>query len=152
MIDRSKIEALVRAALGEAAGERRTAVDSGGGVLLKPDRGVNLGEPFDAGAMRELLAATPARIAVGRTGTRYRTNTLLRFRADHAAAKDAVLSEVDEKLVEKLGLLELTTKAPDKPTFLVRPDAGRALSDEGKQKLEGCVKSPQLQVCYGDGL
>jgi ethanolamine ammonia-lyase small subunit len=34
----------------------------------------------------------------------------------------------------------------------VRPDAGRALSDEGKSKLDRCVKSPQLQVCYGDGL
>ncbi len=40
--------------------------------------------------MAAMLASTPARIGVGRAGTRYRTNTLLRFRADHAAAKDAV--------------------------------------------------------------
>ncbi|MGZ3407388.1 MAG: ethanolamine ammonia-lyase subunit EutC, partial [Polyangia bacterium] len=99
------------------------------------------------------LRSTPARVGVGRVGTRYKTNTLLRFRADHAAAKDAVVSEVDEKLVARLGLVELTTRAPDKRIFLERPDAGRALSDEGKQRLaEKCVKGPQVQVCYGDGL
>src|SRR6185369_5177424 len=93
------------------------------------------------------------RAGVERTGTRYKTNTLLRFRADHAAAKDAVMSEVDDKLVARLGLVELTTRAPDKRIFLERPDAGRALSDESKQRLaEKCVKGPQVQVCYGDGL
>jgi len=150
LLDRSRIERLVRTTLAELGDKR--AVDTGeSGLLIPPDRGVNM-SPFDADAMAAMLRSTPARIGVGRTGTRYKTNTLLRFRADHAAAKDAVMSEVQEGLVAKLGLVELTTKAPDKPTFLVRPDAGRALSDEGKQKLEGCVKSPQLQVCYGDGL
>ena len=87
-VDRSRIEALVRSALGEigkskgdASGSPRP-VDSGGGVLLTADRGKNLGEPFDPAAMRAFLASTPARIAVGRAGTRYKTNTLLRFRAD----------------------------------------------------------------------
>ncbi len=150
MIDRSRVEELVRTTLKELG--RTPPADAHGSVLLKNDRGNNLGAAFDQDAMRAMLSSTPARIGVGRAGTRYRTNTLLRFRADHAAAKDAVLSEVDPKLVEKLGLVELTTRAPDKPTFLVRPDAGRALSDDAKNKLQGCVKSPQLQVCYGDGL
>jgi ethanolamine ammonia-lyase small subunit len=150
VIDRTRVEELVRTTLIELG--RAPAAEPQGAILLKNDRGNNLSAAFDQDAMRAMLQSTPARIGVGRSGTRYKTNTLLRFRADHAAAKDAVLSEVDEKLVEKLGLVELTTKAPDKPTFLVRPDAGRALSEEGKKKLEGCVKSPQLQVCYGDGL
>ena len=68
---------------------RRTVDDGDSGLLLPPDRGVNL-SPFDADAMGKMLASTPARIGVGRAGTRYKTNTLLRFRADHAAAKDAV--------------------------------------------------------------
>jgi ethanolamine ammonia-lyase small subunit len=150
MIDRTRVEELVRTTLLELG--RTPPADAHGSVLLKNDRGNNLGSVFDQDAMRAMLASTPARIGVGRAGTRYKTSTLLRFRADHAAAKDAVLSEVEPKLVEKLGLVELTTRAPDKPTFLVRPDAGRALSEEGKKRLEGCVKSPQLQVCYGDGL
>src|SRR3954468_16625308 len=133
MVDRGKIEALVKAAL--AGSERARPVESGGGVLLTPDRGRNLGEPYDPEAMESILEATAARIAVGRAGTRYRTNTLLRFRADHAAAKDAVLSEVDEKLIEKLGLLALTSRATSKAHFLQRPDAGRALSDESRQAV-----------------
>jgi ethanolamine ammonia-lyase small subunit len=37
--------------------------------------------------------------------------------------------------------------------FLERPDAGRTLSAEGRATLEQkCARSPQLQVCYGDGL
>ena len=152
MIDRSRIERLVRSTL-EELGDRRPVDAGGSGLLLSPDRGVNLGAPFDADAMAAMLAATPARIGVGRAGTRYRTNTLLRFRADHAAAKDAVLSEVDDQRVARLGLVELTTRAPDKRVFLERPDAGRALSDESQRLVaEKCAKGPQLQVCYGDGL
>jgi ethanolamine ammonia-lyase small subunit len=151
LLDRSRIERLVRTTLKEL-GDKRSVADGDSGLLLAPDRGANL-SPFDADAMAAMLRSTPARIGVGRAGTRYRTNTLLRFRADHAAAKDAVVSEVDEKLVARLGLVELTTRAPDKRVFLERPDAGRALSDEGKQRLaEKCAKGPQVQVCYGDGL
>ncbi|MSP60991.1 MAG: ethanolamine ammonia-lyase subunit EutC [Myxococcales bacterium] len=150
MVDRSRIEELVRSALGELAPAR---VDSGGGLLLSPDRGANLATPYDAPAMRKLLLATPARIAVGRAGTRYRTNTLLRFRADHAAAKDAVLSEVDPKLIERLGLLEIRTRAESKAHFLQRPDAGRALSDEARAELPRRVPSgAQVMIVYGDGL
>lgn len=151
MIDRSRIAELVRTTLA-GLGEALPADDGDAGLLLRPDRGVNA-SPFDADAMAAMLASTPARIGVGRAGTRYRTNTLLRFRADHAAAKDAVMSEVDDKLVARLGLVELTTRAPDKRVFLERPDAGRALSDEGKRVLsDKCVKGPEVQVCYGDGL
>lgn len=150
MIDRSRIEALVRSALSEAA--PRGASD-GEAVLLKPDRGANMAAPYDAPAMRHLLASTPARIAVGRAGTRYCTNTLLRFRADHAAAKDAVMSEVDGALIARLGLLEVKTRAESKAHYLQRPDAGRALSDEARATLDAEVeKGAQLMIVYGDGL
>jgi len=149
VIDRQRVAELVRAALG---GET-LAPDPSQSVLLRPDRGVNLGTPYDTDAMKAMLAVTPARIAVGRTGSRYRTNTLLRFRADHAAAKDAVFSEVDEKLVARLGLLEVDTRATNKRHFLERPDAGRALSDAGRERVTSqCIKQPQVQLCYGDGL
>ncbi len=172
-LDRAQVEKLVRSALSDL--EKRggaaesvshsgnsssnaslssiAAVPSGEAILLKPDRGANLATPFDGNAMKAILSSTPARVAVGRTGTRYRTNTLLRFRADHAAAKDAVLSEVDPKLIEKLGLVELTTQAPDKKIFLQRPDAGRVLSPESREIVaRQLAKRPQLQICYGDGL
>ena len=111
LLDRSRIERLVRTTLAELGDKRARSVGDGdSGLLLPPDRGASL-SPFDADAMAAMLRSTPARIGVGRAGTRYKTNTLLRFRADHAAAKDAVVSEVDEKLVARLGLVELTTRA-----------------------------------------
>jgi len=163
MIDRGRIEAMVRQAVAKQSGatpDRRSdaaspplPVESSGGLLIAPDRGVNIGEPFDPRVMPGILSATPARVAVGRVGTRYRTNTMLRFRADHAAAKDAVLSEVDPDLLRKLDLFEVTTRAPDKATFLQRPDLGRALSDEARAELTRRIgRAPTLVVIYGDGL
>src|SRR5688572_14786200 len=138
MIDRKAIEKLVRDALVETAGAEAATrpVDSGGALVIAPDRGVNVAA-VDPQALAAIVAATPARVAVGRTGvgTRYRTNTMLRFRADHAAAKDAVMSEVDPKLLERLGMFEVKSRATDKRHFLQRPDAGRALSDEARTEL-----------------
>ena len=158
MIDRARIEAMVREALAReagpaAGGDARGEVESSGALLIPPDRGVNVAEPYDPRVMPGILAATPARIVVGRTGPRYRTNTLLRFRADHAAAKDAVLSEVDADLLARLGLFELSSRAPDKAIFLQRPDLGRALSDASREELARQIgRAPTLVVIYGDGL
>jgi ethanolamine ammonia-lyase small subunit len=158
LIDRNRIAELVRAALEDRApgvDAAAATIDAAPSLLIRPDRGVNLGAPFDPRVMKSLLLSTPARIAVGRTGagTRYRTNTLLRFRADHAIAKDAVMSEVDPALIQKLGLYEVRTGATDKRVFLQRPDAGRTLSDEARAQLaEQISKSPTLLVIYGDGL
>jgi ethanolamine ammonia-lyase small subunit len=153
MVDREKIAALVRAALAERGADPMTPVESSGAVMLAPDRGVNLGTPADPAAVRRALERTPARIAVGRTGTRYRTNTLLRFRADHALARDAVLSEVPGELLGRLGLFEVRSQAQDKREFLARPDRGRQLGDEARAEiLRRIGRGPQLCVIYGDGL
>jgi len=155
-IDRSRVEALVREALAREVGAEKAAaqeIESAGALLIPPDRGVGIGEPYDPRAMPGILRSTPARIAVGRTGPRYKTNTMLRFRADHAAAKDAVVSEGDPALLAELGMFELASRAPDKPTFLQRPDLGRALSDEARAELGKRIgKSPTLVIIYGDGL
>jgi ethanolamine ammonia-lyase small subunit len=155
-VDRAKVEALVREALVRELGAERGGareVESAGALLLTPDRGVNIGEPYDPRVMPTILGSTPARVAVGRVGPRYHTNTMLRFRADHAAAKDAVMSEVDAALVTGLGLFEVASRAPDKPIFLQRPDLGRALSDEARAEIGKRIpRAPTLVVIYGDGL
>lgn len=51
---------------------------------------------------RALKAKTPARLGLGRCGARYPTASLLRFRADHAAAQDSVFSLVPERFWEKI--------------------------------------------------
>jgi ethanolamine ammonia-lyase small subunit len=147
---------MVREALARELGAEKAAareVESAGALLIPPDRGVNIGEAYDPRVMPALLASTPARIGVGRVGPRYHTNTLLRFRADHAAAKDAVMSEVDPALLAGLGLFEVSSRAPDKPTFLQRPDLGRVLSDEARAEIGKRIgRAPTLAIIYGDGL
>lgn len=53
--------------------------------------------------------STMARICVGRAGARYKTKTLLKLRADHAVAMDAVWSYVDEVVIDKLKFLKVQT-------------------------------------------
>src|SRR5207237_9207788 len=100
-----------------------------------------------------LSRAPPAAVGVGRVGPSYRTNTMLRFRADHAAAKDAVMSEVDSELLARLGMFEVASRAPDKAIFLQRPDLGRTLSEQGRAEIGKRIgRAPTLVIVYGDGL
>lgn len=153
LLDRATIEKMVRQAiLRQAPGTQpaATAFSTGEEVLLSP--GV-LQNPFAPDELKALVAATPARIAVGRVGTRYTTATLLRFRADHAAAKEAVMSEVKPEVLARLGFIEVRSQARDKRHFLQRPDAGRALNEEAKQTiLAKLPRGAKVQLIYGDGL
>lgn len=79
-----------------------------------------------------LRRATPARIGLGRAGNSVPTAEVLSFGAAHAAARDAVHLPLDvEALVEALDGLGLGTPpvvasaAPDRATYLTRPDLGR---------------------------
>lgn len=109
--------------------------------------------PKDANALQMFKASTPARIGVGHAGDRPLTETIIRFRADHAAAIDSVFSEVDEKLIDELNLVKLKTKVKDKDEHITRPDYGRDLDEESIKLLkEKCVKNPQVQVIISDGL
>ena len=47
-------------------------------------------EPVDGEKFKRMKLKTPARLGCGKAGPRYKTLTMLRFRADHAAAQDAV--------------------------------------------------------------
>lgn len=47
-----------------------------------------------------LAARTPARLQIGRAGSRYKTQKYLDFRAAHAAANDAVMTEVSSELLK----------------------------------------------------
>lgn len=109
--------------------------------------------PKDMNSLQLFRDSTPARIGVGRSGDRPLTETLIRFRADHAAAIDSVFSEVDEKLLDELKLLKLKSKVDNKDEHITRPDLGRDLDDESVKLLrEKCIKNPQVQVIVSDGL
>lgn len=96
---------------------------------------------------------TPARIGVWRAGPRYKTETLLRFRADHAVAMDAVFTDVSEEILEEMNLFTVKTKCKDKDEYLTRPDLGRKFNDEEINLIkEKCQMNPQVQIVVADGL
>ncbi|WP_223067522.1 ethanolamine ammonia-lyase subunit EutC [Paenibacillus caui] len=101
----------------------------------------------------ELAGSTPARIGVGRCGTRPLTRTALQLRMDHAAAVDSVYGVVAPELLKEMGLFTVETLSGSKERYLRRPDLGRRLTDEGAALIrEKCIMKPQVQVVVSDGL
>ncbi|UYZ83672.1 ethanolamine ammonia-lyase subunit EutC [Entomomonas sp. E2T0] len=114
---------------------------------------IGVQHPHNLEVLQALKNNTASRVGSGRTGVRPRTNSLLRFLADHSRSKDTVLKEVPSEWVQKQGLLELQSEVHDKDQYLTRPDMGRILSDDSvKILLEKCKKNPQVQVVVSDGL
>ncbi|WP_291719230.1 ethanolamine ammonia-lyase subunit EutC [Clostridium sp.] len=102
---------------------------------------------------RRMKESTNARICVGRAGSRYKTETLLKLRADHAVAMDAVWSCVDESVIDRLGFLKVQTMSKDKEEYIQRPDLGRKFSEKTmKYIISKCTKNPDVQIIAGDGL
>lgn len=110
-------------------------------------------DPTQPEKYRRLKEKTPARLGSGRAGPRYKTVTMLRFRADHAAAQDAVFSQVDEDFGEKNGLICVQTRCRDKDEYLTRPDLGRCFDEENQAKIRQAISgTPRVQLVVGDGL
>lgn len=117
------------------------------------DKVLNVPDPANRSAYEDMLKSTSARIGVWRAGTRPLTKTWLKFRADHGVAQDAVLSHVDQAILDSLGFVALESKTADKDEYLTRPDLGRILSDESMAKLKKEVPAgAQVQIIVGDGL
>ncbi|WP_372238681.1 ethanolamine ammonia-lyase subunit EutC [Pseudomonas sp. 91RF] len=110
----------------------------------------------------ELRRLTPARIALGRTGTSLPTRAQLDFQFAHAQARDAVHLPFDHaglsaQLAERqLDSLLLHSAATDRNSYLQRPDLGRKLSDQSAQTLrEYALAHPggvDLVMVVADGL
>ncbi len=110
-------------------------------------------DPQNREIFEKMKKRTPARLGSGRAGPRYKTLTMLRFRADHAAAQDAVFSQVSQDFAEKNGLTAVQTCCKDKDEYLTRPDRGRCFDEENQKIIRQAVQgSPKVQVVVGDGL
>jgi ethanolamine ammonia-lyase small subunit len=108
---------------------------------------------------RRLAALTPARVALGHSGAALPTAAVMRLALDHARARDAVHVPLDSARVraaiEALGwpVLEADSAAPDRATYLRRPDLGRRLADNSRAALAAAAPAPaDLCLMVGDGL
>ena len=110
-------------------------------------------KPENPEKYRKMKEKTPARLGSGRAGPRYKTLTALRFRADHAAAQDAVFSQVPEDFASKNGMTEVQTRCKSKDEYLTRPDHGRCFDKENQRKIRAAIPGmPRVQIVVGDGL
>ncbi|MBR3973871.1 MAG: ethanolamine ammonia-lyase subunit EutC [Oscillospiraceae bacterium] len=107
----------------------------------------------DAEKFKKMKLKTPARLGCGKAGPRYKTLTMLRFRADHAAAQDAVFSELDAEFAKEHDLLPVKTRCNSKDEYLTRPDLGRCFDEHNAKTIKGVIDNPpRVQLVVGDGL
>jgi ethanolamine ammonia-lyase small subunit len=110
-----------------------------------------MSEPFE-----RLRRATPARLGVGRAGPRPPTAAALDFRADHARARDAVHGAWSDAFLARLaalGFLRVRSAAPDKETYLRRPDLGRVLAGGEAERIRAAARPGAVaQLVLSDGL
>ena len=106
-----------------------------------------------------LRRATPARIGLGRTGAALPTAAHLDFQLAHALARDAVQAAFDPAsiaaAVERFGLepLVLHSAVGDRATYLRRPDLGRRLDADSRERLAARPPSPiDIVFVIADGL
>ena len=123
-------------------------------------------EPADApvipDAWGRLRRLTPARIALGRAGTSLPTQPQLAFQLAHARARDAVhhplATETLRAGLAQRGLVVATVRsaAPNRQTYLQRPDLGRRLDDASRTTLAALRAADDapfdLALVLADGL
>lgn len=107
----------------------------------------------------QLRTLTDARIGLGRCGVAQPLGANLDFKLSHARARDAVHTEFQQnQLVEEMSAIHqaiaLNSAAESRETFLTRPDLGRQLSDESKQKWLEVLDGREFDIALivGDGL
>lgn len=114
---------------------------------------IDIDEPANREMYLRFKDKTPARLGIGKAGPRYRTFTMLRLRADLAAAKDAVQTLVSRDFVTSMNIPIISTMAKDKSQYLLRPDLGRTFDEENDRIIKDKLKkSPDVQIVIGDGL
>ena len=122
-------------------------------VCLEPLDTIRVDNPNNLEALRMMRKATPARLMMGRCGARQRTNSLLTFMADHAAAIDAVFKDVTDEFLEAHQMFRVQTVVQDKDEYLMKPDLGKKLAEEAKKQIaDQGEKGKQVQIIVVDGL
>ncbi len=115
--------------------------------------------PVTPDPWQRLKRATPARLALGRAGAALPLREVLQLGLAHAQARDAVHATLDADTIEAalhalaLRPVRCESAAPDRATYLRRPDFGRRLSRRSVAALKplrgaGC----DIAIVLADGL
>lgn len=100
-----------------------------------------------------LTGLTPARVRLDAGGALQPLDALLDFQAGHARARDAVWGEVDWDAVERAlagrPTLRVASDAPDRATYLRRPDLGRRLAPASRAVLSPAPCDVALVIADG---
>ncbi|MBI3700722.1 MAG: ethanolamine ammonia-lyase subunit EutC [Afipia sp.] len=107
----------------------------------------------------EWRGVTPARLALGRSGSGMPTDEVLKFGWAHAMARDAIHAALDvEKLDRELNAqgwatAHVQSRARDRAIYLRRPDLGRVIDPDDIAKLRAAPFEPSdICIVIGDGL
>jgi ethanolamine ammonia-lyase small subunit len=98
---------------------------------------------------------TSARVALGRAGNSLPTRAILEFQLAHARARDAVHARFDPQLLARELAQEsilVRSAAPDRATYLRRPDLGRRLSEDSRLLLDNRKGKFDAAFIVADGL
>lgn len=110
-------------------------------------------KPKNRNEYLEMKSKTPARLGAGKAGARYKTQSMLRMRADHAAAQDTVFTDVSEDFIKKNNFVFVKTLCKDKDEYLTRPDLGRRFDSKEQEIIKKtCGNNPKVLIVVGDGL
>ncbi len=115
------------------------------------------GDPRPEDPWGPLRRLTPARIGLGQAGDGLPTAPMLAFQAAHAAARDAVHLAFDADAVGRalapLPWCVARSRAPDRATYLRRPDLGRRIDPEDAAALAAMGGGPfDAAIVIADGL
>lgn len=105
--------------------------------------------------MPRLRDYTPARVELGRAGISIPTRALLEFQLAHARARDAVhlpLATGSLAIELKMPSIILASAARNRDEYLKRPDLGRRLSDESRERLAPLRAEFDAAFVIADGL
>lgn len=97
----------------------------------------------------QLRQLTTARVAIGRAGHSLPTGELLQFQFAHARARDAVWTPLDPHCLASFHPLHLASQAPDRATYLRRPDLGRRLAASSRALVTGGPYDAAIIVADG---
>lgn len=122
-------------------------------LSFSSEKEVTVDHPMNADTIVSAQSITPARIGIGRTGTRMKTKNYLEFRIDHAAAQDAVFRDVSNQFLKEHNLPVLYTEANSINEYLMNLQSGRTLKQESKDwVLKNISKNKHVQIIVSDGL